>query len=152
AAPPAGRLPFRHQPRPAEASLVVERQDTACEQGLRSFRAREPGIESIGLLGARFLQNASADFGEGERGDEQMLNALSRHPGEERFGWLRFDDVVDDVGIEKIARHRSTLRPCSRGRVRSRSAPTSGERRSAARMPPDLGGWPATACCTVWRM
>ena len=37
------------------------------------------------------------------------------------------------LGVEEIACHRSILRPSSRGRLRSRSALTRGERRSAAR-------------------
>src|SRR3546814_20450608 len=76
---------------------------------------------------------------------------LRRHPRQEQVRWLRLDDIADDVGVEEIARHRSTSRPSSRGRERSSSAPTSGERRSAARMPPGFGGSPAIDLLTVAR-
>ena len=99
----------------------------------------------------RLLQDASADFGDRKRGDEQIVVLLRAHPSQQRIRRLRLYDVADDIGIKKVACHRSTLRPSSRGRLRSRSAPTRGERRNAARIPPAFGGSPATACCMVRR-
>lgn len=60
--------------------------------------------------------------------------------------------VADDVGVEEVAGHRSVSRLGSRGRARSRSAPTRGERRRAARMPPGAGGSPVTRRSSVARV
>ena len=87
-----------------------------------------------------------------QRGDEQVGVNLFRHPREKRRRWAGLCDIADDVGVEEIASHSSTLRPASRDRVRSRSASTSGERRNAARIPPLLGGSPAMVWLTAFRM
>src|SRR3954453_10949525 len=70
------------------------------------------------------------------------------YPGKKRLGGNRLGRIADDVGAKKVAGQRSTLRPASRDRVGSRSQPTSGERRSAARMPPFRGGSSATVRLT----
>jgi hypothetical protein len=81
----------------------------------------------------------------------QRASAELVAPRQQRFRWLRLDDIADDVGIEQMARHSPIFRPFSRGRDRSRSAPTTGERRKAARMPPGLGGSPEIDRLTVAR-
>ena len=111
----------------------------------------EPLIQSVTFFTVRLLQDSTADFRNGQRGDEEVIVLLRPHPSQQRFDGSCFDDIADDVGIKEVARHRSTLRPSSRGRLRSRSAPTRGERRNAARIPPAFGGSPATACRMVRR-
>jgi len=149
---PTGHLAPHHQARPNQTRPVIERQNATSKQRLWSLWPGEPRIERGTFPAMRLLPNAAADFCQGERGDEQILVTLRRHPDEQRLRRLWFDSVADNVGVEKIPRHRSTLRPASRGRVRSRSAPASGERRNAARMPPCLPDSPGTACCTVRRI
>ena len=53
------------------------------------------------------------------------------------------------VGVEQIACQRSIFRPLIRGRERSRSAPTSGERRNAVRILLGFGGLPSTCAWTL---
>jgi hypothetical protein len=67
-------------------------------------------------------------------------SALFRHPRDQVFRWHWFDDIADDIGVEEAPAHRSTLRPRVTGRLRSRSAPTKGDRRNASRIPPFFGG------------
>ena len=45
--------------------------------------------------------------------------ALLAHPVQQRLRRLWLYDIADDVGVEKITRHRSTLRPSLRGRLKS---------------------------------
>src|SRR5690348_15668720 len=144
-------LAICHEASPDQTGLVVERQDAPRKKSLRPLRPREPGIERIALPAARLFENPATNFRDRQRGDEQILVTLCRHPGQQRIRWLRLDDIADDVGIEKIMSHRLTLRPFSRGRERSRSAPTRGERRKAVRILPGLGGLPATAVLTAMR-
>lgn len=101
-------------------------------QALSASRFRPFGI----------FKNAAMNFSDSQRGDKEILIFLLPHPGQQRSRRLRLDDVSNDVGIKKVACHRSTLRSFSRGRLRSRSAPTSGERRSAASTAPVFGGSP----------
>src|SRR5690606_37789030 len=95
---------------------------------------------------------AAPDLGQRERGDVEVVVALRLEPGQERGGGGGLDDVADDVGVEQVAGQSSTLRPSSRGRTRSSPAPPSGERRSAAAMPPRFGFSPAIVRLTVARM
>lgn len=98
-----------------------------------------------------FFKNAAMDFSDSQRGDKEILTFLLPHPGQQRSRRLRLDGVANDAGIKKVACHRSSLRSFSLGRLRSRSALTSGERRSAASTPPVFGGSSAIACCMVRR-
>jgi hypothetical protein len=50
--------------------------------------------------------------------------------------------MIDNIGVEKVAGHRSILRPEVVSRVRSRLDPTRGEAPKAVRMPPRAGGSP----------
>ena len=100
--------------------------------------------------------NLPPDFGDGQRGNKQILVDLFSHPGQQRFRRRRLCNVADNVGVEEITAHSSTLRPGSNRRTGAISAPTSGERRSASRMPPFLGGspeiaWLTTALRRAWR-
>ena len=81
----------------------------------------------------------------------QILVDLFRHPSHEQFRRSRLGDVADDVGVEEITAHSSTLRPGSKRRAGAISAPTRGERRSASRMPPFLGGSPPSVRLTAER-
>ena len=76
---------------------------------------------------------------------------LFSHPGQQRFRRRQLCDVTDDVGIKEITDHSSTLRPDSNRRTGATSAPTRGERRSAWRMPPFLGGSPEIVWLTTAR-
>jgi hypothetical protein len=110
---------------------------------LRSLQTKH--IKSVALFSLWFLQDVAPDFGDGQR------HRFVYSSTEQRFRRLWLDHLLDHVSVEKVACHRSTLRPSSLGRRRSRSAPTRGERQSPARMPPAFGTPPATACCTVGR-
>jgi len=101
----------------------------------------KPAFQLSAILSRRTVQYSEPDFGNHQRGDKQILIVLLRHPGKQRLRWRRLGHVTDDVGIEQIASHRLTFRPAIRGRTRLRSAPTKGERRSAARMPPFCPDW-----------
>jgi len=72
-------------------------------QRLPPFGPREPLVERVAFLATRFLQNPAKEFRNGQRGDEQILVTLSRHPCQ-RFRRLRFDDIADDVIEEVIVR------------------------------------------------
>jgi len=135
---------FGRQPRPDQRRLFVEWRDA--RQCLRSFGACKPST-------SRALRFFPFGFSKMSRRISAMVSviALFTHPTEQRFRRLWLDHLLDHVSVEKVACHRSTVRPSSLGRRRSRSAPTRGERQSPARMPPAFGTPPATACCTVGR-
>jgi hypothetical protein len=61
-------------------------------------------------------------------------------------------DIADDIGVQEAHAHRSTLRPGVTGRLRSRSAPTKGDRRNASRITPFFGGSPAMLRRTAARI
>src|SRR5262245_20472912 len=151
AARSTGALSFRHEACPDQSCLVIVVKNSTCKQCLRPLRSGEPGVERITLPAVRLFQNSATDFGNRQGGDEQLPVLPRRHPGQQQFRRLQPDDIADYVGVEKIACHSSTLRPSSRGRVRSKSAPTSGERRRAFKMPPGFGGSSATAVFTAAR-
>src|ERR1035437_1364128 len=142
AAWPSGSRPLGHQPRPDQSGLLIERENPAGKQRLWPFSSRKPALQLSALPSGRLLQRPKPDFCNGQRGDEHILVGLLRQPGDERLGRLRLGHVADDIRIKQVAGHRLTLRPSIRGRARLRSAPTKGERRSAARMPPFLAGSP----------
>jgi hypothetical protein len=127
----------RAQMSPALSSKVSTRP---ANNASGSLRARKPILQCLPLLSGRLLRYSALDFSDGQYRDEQVLVGLRLHPGSQRFRgfWLR--GIADDVSVEKIAAHRSTSRPGVRARVTSRSAPTSGERRRAANIPPFFGG------------
>src|SRR6266404_3693073 len=143
---------FSHQPRPDQPRLFVEREDASREECLWSLWTREPSFQQRAFFSFGLFQHSALDFSNGQRGDEQVIVGLFLHPREKGSGGIRSRDIADDVGVEQIARHRSTLRPVSCERVRSRSAPTSGERRNAARMPPFFGGSPPIVRVTAARI
>ena len=66
-----------------ERGVLVEGEHAAGEQRLRALRTGEPGLELIAALSGRLFENPSADFGDGQRGDEQVLVDLLAHPGEQ---------------------------------------------------------------------
>src|SRR5712671_704585 len=140
-----------HQAGPNQARPLVKWQYTTCEKYRRAFRAGKPGIKLVALPAGWFFQNTAPDFGDGERGNEQILVDLFSHPGQQRFRRRQLCDVADDVGIKEITAHSSTLRPVSNRRTGAMSAPTRGERRSASRMPPFLGGSPEIVWLTTAR-
>ena len=129
----------------------VKGEHAAGEQGLWSFRAAGRRLELVAAFAGGFFQHTSADFRDGQRTDVEIIVILLGHPSQQRFGRRRLRDVADDVGVEQIAHQISTIRPSPSERVTSRSAPTSGERRSAATMLPFLGGSPAIVCLTASR-
>ena len=112
------------------------------------FGSGKPTLQFPALLSGRLLQDSALDLRDGERRNEQIRIGLFSQPSNQ--GWRRYGlrDIADDVCIEQVPAHRSTLRPDIGGRLRSRSAPTRGERRSALRIPPFGDGSPET----VWRI
>ena len=146
------RSTFRHQPRPDQAGLFIEREYPAREQRRWAFRAGKPTLQFPPFLSSRLLQDSTADLCKGQAGDEQILVGLPAHPGNQRFRWRRFSGIADDVGVEEVAAHKSTSRSPAIGRWRSSSAPTSGEPRSALKMPPLFGGSPETVRRTSARI
>ena len=74
-----------HQFCPEEARLFVEGQDTAGKKNLRPLRSGEPSLENHALVAARFLQDASTNFSQRKRGDEQIFVTLGSHPRHQRF-------------------------------------------------------------------
>ena len=145
------RSPLCHESCPDNARLLVEREHTAREQSGWSLWTREPSFKLIALATGRRLQHATPDLADGERRNEEVFVVLLSHPRQQRLGWFRFGDVADDVGVEKISGHRSTLRPASNGRGGMTSAPTSGERRKASRIPPFRGDLPLMQWLTTDR-
>ena len=76
--------------------------------------------------------------------------SLRGHPSQQRRRRRRLGNVADDVGVEKIPTQSWTSRPETRGRRAMASTSTSGDRRSASRMPPLRGrsaaaAWPTAA-------
>jgi hypothetical protein len=105
---------------------------------LRNLQTKH--IKSVAPFSLWFLQDAAPDFGDGQR--HRFVYSSNRAA----ISAARLDHLLDNVSVEKVACHRSTLHPSSLERRRSRSAPTRGERPSPARMPPAFGTPPATAC------
>src|ERR1035437_1099457 len=147
-----GRGPGSHQARPDKGGFLIEREHAAGEQRLGTLGAREPTFQLLPLLSGRLLKQSAPDLSDSQRGDKQILVGLFSHPRDERGRRRRFGDIADDICVEKVAAHRSTLRPATTGRVRVRSAPTRGYRRNALRMPPFLRGSPETVRRTVARI
>jgi hypothetical protein len=85
---------------------------------------------------------SAIDCSDRQGGDEQIAIGLHTHLFQQRFGRVRLRYIADNVCVEKVAGQRPTLRPVSLERANSRSAPTSGDRRSASRIPPLFGGSP----------
>jgi hypothetical protein len=110
--PSLGRA-VRHQLRPDQARLLVESEHAACEKGLRSFLTGEPGFQQSPLFPFGLFQQPAPDLRNGQRRNEQVIVRLFRHPREKGCGWTGLRDVADDVGVEEVACHRSTLRPVS---------------------------------------
>src|ERR1017187_9964153 len=148
---PTFRRPVGHQPRPDKAGLLVEREHSAGEQRLRALRAGKPKLQFPALLSGRLLQYSAPDLSDCQGRDKQIRVGLFRHPRDQPFRWRRFGDIADDIGVEEAPAHRSTLRPNVTGRLRSRSAPTRGDRRNALRIPPFFGSSPEMVRRTVAR-
>src|SRR5262249_22950601 len=129
---PSGQRALAHEAGPNERGIFLEAQYATGKQRLRALRPREPLLQPLPPLPGRHLQYATTYLGDCQRRNEQVVVGLPRHPRGERLRRDRLRDVADDIGVEEIARHNSTLRPASGERLSSRSTPTSGERRSAA--------------------
>jgi hypothetical protein len=86
------------------------------------------------------LQDPAPNLSDCQCRYEQIPVRLFRHPRDQVFRWHWFCDIADDIGIEEALPQRSTLRPWVIGRSTSKSAPTKGDRRNAARTPPFFGG------------
>ena len=94
------RRAFSHEPRPHEARLPVKGEDTTGEYRRRTIRACEPHLELVTLPARLPLQHAAADLGDSERGDEEVVISLGRHPGEQRRRRRGLGDVADYVGVD----------------------------------------------------
>jgi len=73
-------------------SSAISRAKSARRLRRRAARGRqtapaafrpETSLERIAALAGRLLENPTADFGDGQRGDEQVLVDLLAHPGEQ---------------------------------------------------------------------
>ena len=133
-------LSFGHEPPPDKRCVFVKREDPPGKQGLRTLRAGKPRSQLVPFPTLGQLKYSTLDFGDCERSDEQGLLFLCRHPGSQCSRWYWPRRIRNNVGIEEIAGHRRISRPSSRGRVRSMSLPTRGDRRSAAQTLLPVGG------------
>lgn len=141
---------FGHQARPNQGRAFVERENAPGKQRLESFWPRKPGLEFATFSAFPLLKDPASDLADREGRNEKILVLLLRQPPQERFQRRGLGCLTNDIGVEEVASHRSASRPGVISRVRSRSAPTSGERRKAARMPP-LWGASAMLRCTSAR-
>jgi len=136
---PAHGSAFRHQAAPHQCSPFVERQHAATEQSLRPFGTGKPIIQLSAFLARRLLENTATNLRQAQRRNEQSVVRLVSQPFQHSLGWQRFRYLTDDVCVQQISRHRLTFLPATAGRSVIRSAPTRGERRRAARIPPFAG-------------
>src|SRR5260370_33189749 len=119
--------------------MLVERQRACPEERLGRRGTFEPFFKFPAFFPRRLLQNTTIYLGKAQRTNEQIVVHLFGHPfGERLLGREGFCGVADNVGVEQIPRVRLTFRPASKGRSIVSSAPTSGKRRRAARIPPLL--------------
>lgn len=121
----ASCLAFRHRSGRDRTGSVAERQESACNN------ACDPSLPStyasgtrqrLPVGGHRIPNQSPATVGEDTNRSSSLRSArrslkstASSHP----------TAFVDDIGVENAARQRATLRPSTRGRDRSRPAPTT---------------------------
>jgi hypothetical protein len=123
---------LRGRPRPANSAFGPSGPENHCSSCRRFFPDG-------------FFENPAADLRDRQGRDKEILVCLIGHPGHEGIRWLGFRNVADDIGIDQIPAHSSTVRLGTTGRLTSRSAPTRGERLTDFRIPPFFGGSPEVA-------
>jgi hypothetical protein len=128
--------PLGHEASPDKSCSFIKGQDSPTKKTLRTFRACKPLFKLFTILPDGLLQYAAPDLCQTQGGNEQVVIWLLCHPFQELRGRNRFGDVADDVCVQEVPHQRSTFLPESNGRSILISAPTRGERRSAARIPP----------------
>src|SRR5882672_9142990 len=100
AARPAGGPPLRDNPPPLERGSLVESEDALPEQRLRSFRTDEPCLKRHAPPTRWQFQNAAPDFGDRQRRDEKIRGRPTSKPLGDRWSWVRFGGLTDDVCIK----------------------------------------------------
>jgi len=118
----------RAQMRPA----LRRRGGCGGEQRLRTFRDPRTSVQFTAFLSSRFFPGPAPYLGDVKDEMNRSSSACSAIQAISAFDGTRVGDITDDIGIEDV-RSQVNLRPCVTGRRMSRSAPTRGERRSAAR-------------------
>ncbi len=151
-----GRPPLKRSERPFAASISTLPGPSSTKDFTANGRSAQKSSPNVSRGDRRLQSRAHCRklhlhhlhvAGDGHKRLISAARAASRgalrHPCQQGLRRHRLRDVADDIGVEQLAHQISTLRPASRGRLRSRSALTCGERRSAARMPPFFGCSPA---------
>ena len=136
-----------------EAGLFIEREHPAGEQRLRALGTGKPTLQLPALLSGGLLQNSAPDLsdchGEEINRSSSACSAIHATSASDGAG------LVTLLMMLVSRRLRLTGQPCgpaSTGRLRSRSAPTRGDRRNASRMPPFFGGSAESVRRTVARI
>src|SRR5439155_19949926 len=80
------------------------------------------------------FQDASPDFGDSKRRDEEFAGSLAFNPFRNRRGRPRSQRIAEDIGVEEVSSHNSKSRPVVNSRSIFRSIPARGDRRSASQI------------------
>src|SRR5215470_10225144 len=97
---------FRHKAAPDERGLFIKGQYTSAKEGLGAFGSIEPHFEFSPLFPGWLLQYSAPDLCQTERGDKQGLIFLFSHPLNQSFRRKKLRGIANDIGVEKVARHR----------------------------------------------
>jgi hypothetical protein len=136
----AGSSSRRHDPRPLHRCRLVKRENAAREERGRSFRAGEPRLQVAAPLTRSHLEHATPYLGYGQRRDAEVAIGLVLNPVGDSARELGLGGFADDARVEEVTRHKSTSRGGTTSRSRFKLAPTRGDRRRAAQIPPRRGG------------
>src|SRR6266851_953764 len=143
--------PLRDDPPPLDCRSLVEGENTIAKERLRPLWAGEPRLELSSPSPYRHRENTAPDFRDGKRCYEEIVVILPHNPFRDRCRRTRLESIANDVRIKEIASHRSTSRSGTTSRVRSKSAPTAGDRRSASQISLPLKGRLKTCRATSFR-
>ena len=137
-----------NDPSPFDCRVFIKGQNAIAKERLGSQRTGEPELQLSSSSSDRSRKNTPPSFCDRQGGDEEIGVVLGPKPVGNHGRGVGFERFADDIRVEKVACHKSTSRSGTISRVRSKSAPTAGERRNAAQMPPRPGG-PSETCFNI---